>query len=146
MADIHDFLTPSQEQEIVDAITLAEQNTSGEIRIHLESQSDVESFKRATQIFEYLEMQNTQNRNAVLFYICAEPRSFVILGDKGINDLVEEEHFWESTKEIVINHFKQGNYKEGLIAGVTKAGKKLQTLFPNNTTSVNEITNEISKS
>lgn len=146
MENIHDFLTESDELEIVQAITKAELNTSGEIRIHLENQSDLEAFKRATQVFQELNMANTQNRNGVLFYICAHPRSFVILGDQGIDALVKSENFWESTKQIVIDHFKQGNYKQGLIDGVTKAGKKLQDLFPANQINTNEISNEISKS
>ena len=33
---IEDFLSPDEESEIVDAITTAENHTSGEIRVHLE--------------------------------------------------------------------------------------------------------------
>ncbi|MHC5201854.1 TPM domain-containing protein [Myroides sp. LJL119] len=146
MDNIHDFLTKQDELQIVQAITNAEINTTGEIRIHLENKSSIDSFERATEVFQELNMANTKNRNAVLFYICAEPRGFVILGDQGINDLVKSEDFWESTKQLVINQFKIGNYKQGLIDGVTKAGKKLQELFPSDQTNTNEISNEISKS
>ena len=36
MSKVEDFLTKEEEQEIVEAIRMAEKNTSGEIRIHLE--------------------------------------------------------------------------------------------------------------
>lgn len=146
MENIHDFLSDSDELEIVKAIERAELNTTGEIRIHLENQTSLEPFTRATQIFQELNMANTQNRNAVLFYICAQPRAFVILGDQGIDQLVKTENFWDSTKKIVLDQFKEGNYKQGLIDGVTKAGSKLQELFPTNQNNTNEISNEISKS
>ena len=37
MSQIEAFLTAEEEQEIVDAILQAEQNTSGEIRVHIEA-------------------------------------------------------------------------------------------------------------
>ena len=36
MSKTEDFLTQSEEQEIVQAIVVAEKNTSGEIRVHIE--------------------------------------------------------------------------------------------------------------
>ncbi|MHC5308977.1 TPM domain-containing protein [Myroides sp. LJL116] len=146
MKHIENFLTSDQEAEVVQAIARAEENTSGEIRVHIETKTDVEPYTRATHVFEHLGMFNTQKRNAILFYVCMEPKAFVILGDKGINNLVEKEHFWESTKELVIDHFRQGKFKDGLISGITKAGKKLESLFPKDELSTNEISNEISKS
>lgn len=146
MKQIEKFLTPDQESQVVQAIAKAEENTSGEIRVHIETKTDMEPYARAAQVFEHLGMFHTLKRNAILFYVCMEPKAFVILGDKGINNLVEKEHFWESTKELVIDHFRQGDFKEGLIAGITKAGKKLESLFPKDELSTNEISNEISKS
>ena len=69
---------------------------------------------------------------------------FAICGDKGINDLVPPD-FWESTKEIMAAHFKNGNFKQGLIDGVTKAGNQLKTFFPCQDDDTNELSNEISK-
>jgi hypothetical protein len=38
MSKVEDFLTKEEEQAIVEAIRIAEKNTSGEIRVHLEKQ------------------------------------------------------------------------------------------------------------
>jgi uncharacterized membrane protein len=90
-------------------------------------------------------MQKTKERNGVLFYVCLNPKSFVILGDEKIDQVVKTENFWEGTKELVINHFKNKMYKDGLIYGILKAGKKLQEFFPAQKDNRDELSNEISK-
>ncbi len=104
------FLSPQEEQEIVNAIIEAEKNTSGEVRVHIEKQSDKTPFERAQEVFYALNMQDTKNRNGVLFYVDITNHSFVILGDQGINDAVESD-FWDTTKNLVISHFKNQQYK-----------------------------------
>lgn len=145
MSKVEDFLTEKEELEIVDAIIHAEKNTSGEIRVHIENHTDLQPLERAQEVFYSLKMENTRNRNGVLFYVGVTDHSFVILGDKGINELVEED-FWDKTKDLVITHFKNRQYKQGLVEGILKAGSKLKVLFPYETMSDNdELSNEISK-
>jgi uncharacterized membrane protein len=50
------FLTKEEEQEIVEAIRLAEKETSGEIRIHIEKTTSKDPFDRALEVFHLLEM------------------------------------------------------------------------------------------
>ncbi len=145
MSKTEDFLTEVEEQEIIEAIIKAENKTSGEIRVHIEDHTDLPPIQRAKEIFYILKMDNTRNRNGVLFYVGVQDHSFVILGDKGINDLVEAD-FWDKTKDLVISHFKNGQYKQGLVEGILKAGTKLKALFPYQPDSdSNELPNEISK-
>lgn len=145
MTDQTAFLNPQEEQEIVNAIIEAEKNTSGEVRVHIEKQSEKTPFERAQEVFYALNMQDTKNRNGVLFYVDITNHNFVILGDQGINNAVESD-FWDTTKNLVISHFKNQQYKQGLIEGILKAGKKLKDLFPYNAdTDTNELPNEISK-
>ena len=144
MSKTEDFLTPTEEQEIVKAIALAEKQTSGEIRVHLEEKSDLEPMERAKEVFLQLNMQQTDARNGVLFYVAVSNKKFAVIGDKGINKVVTP-NFWESTKEAVINQFKTGNFKTGLIDGITEAGNQLKAHFPYQTDDENELSNEISK-
>jgi uncharacterized membrane protein len=141
---VEDFLTSEEEQEIVEAIRVAELNTSGEIRVHIEKTSEGYSTNRALDLFHTLKMDNTKLQNAVLIYLAIEDKTFVIYGDKGINDVVENE-FWDSTKEIMQLHFKKGDFKQGLIQGVLKSGEQLKKYFPYTDLDSNELTNEISK-
>ncbi|WCO02322.1 TPM domain-containing protein [Psychroserpens ponticola] len=144
MSKIEAFLTAQEEQDIIKAIRTAEQNTSGEIRVHLEKTSNKDAFDRAMEVFHYLKMDNTKQQNGVLIYVAVEDKTFVIYGDKGINDVVPSD-FWDCTKDVMQSHFKNGDFKQGLIDGVLKAGKQLETHFPWIHGDVNELTDDISK-
>lgn len=144
MSQIEDFLTPEEEQEIVNAIRIAEKNTSGEIRVHIEKSSKIDAFERAMEVFHFLKMDNTKHQNGVLIYVAVDDKTFVIFGDKGINDVVSDD-FWDTTKNVMQSHFKSGNFKQGLIDGILKAGKELETYFPWQHNDTNELSNDISK-
>lgn len=145
MSITEDFLTAEEEQEIVKAIAIAEENTSGEIRVHIENHSEKPPLERAKEVFLSLEMQNTEARNGVLFYVGVVDKTFAILGDEGIDKKVELD-FWHVTKDAVIQHFKNKNYKDGLVAGILSAGERLKKIFPYDKDDTNELSNEISKS
>lgn len=144
MSKIIDFLTNADEQEVVNAIKMAEKNTSGEIRVHIEKHTDKKHYERALEVFYELSMNETQQRNGVLIYVAIDDKSFVICGDKGINDIVGED-FWSATKDLMQSYFKQGDFKKGLVEGILKAGKELKKHFPYQADDVDELSNEISK-
>ena len=144
MSEIEAFLSAEEEQEIIKAIRIAEQNTSGEIRIHIENSTKLDAFDRAMEVFHYLKMDNTKQQNGVLIYVAVKDKTFVIYGDKGINDVVPA-GFWDSTKDVIQSHFKHGNFKQGLIEGVLKAGKQLEIHFPWIHGDQNELPDDISK-
>jgi len=139
------FFSKEETDEIVNAIVAAEKRTSGEIRVHIEQTKVEDASKRVVQVFEALNMHETKLRNGVLFYIGVEDHSFFIIGDKGINDLVDGD-FWNKTKDVVIDHFKSGQMKEGLVKGIEKVGEKLSVLFPfqGEENDTDELSNEIS--
>ena len=144
MSKVEEFLTPAEEKEIISAIRTAETNTSGEIRIHIEASSEKDHYERALEVFHLLKMDNTKDSNAVLIYVAVKDHKFIIYGDKGINDVVPK-NFWDATKDIIQNHFKKGNFKQGIVDGILKAGLELQSHFPWQTDDENELSNEISK-
>lgn len=143
MSKTEDFLTPEEEQQVVAAIRTAEKNTSGEIRVHLEKTSKIDTYERALEVFHMLKMDNTKLQNGVLIYVAVEDKTFVIFGDEGINNVVEDD-FWESTKNIMQGHFKRGHFKQGLVDGILKAGKQLEAHFPWQSDDKNEISDDIS--
>ncbi|WP_130736104.1 TPM domain-containing protein [Flavobacterium sp. J27] len=144
MSKTEDFLTANEEQEIVQAIATAEKDTSGEIRVHIEEHTEKPPLERAQEVFLSLDMQNTKDRNGVLFYVGVTNKYFAIVGDEGINKVVEAD-FWNSTKDIVIEHFKNNQNKEALVKGIIEAGKRLKEFFPYQSDDINELPNEISK-
>ncbi|SIT13191.1 TLP18.3, Psb32 and MOLO-1 founding protein of phosphatase [Zobellia uliginosa] len=144
MSRVENFLTAEEEQEIVQAIVNAEKNTSGEIRVHLEAHTKIDLLDRAKEVFHLLKMDNTKEENGVLIYVAVNDRKFAIYGDRGIDKVVPE-NFWDSTRDTIASHFKKGRFKQGLIEGILKAGKELESHFPWQHGDVNELSNEISK-
>ena len=144
MPYIEDFLTAKEEQEIIEAIRHAECNTSGEIRVHIEQNCDMDTYERALDVFHILKMDNTRQQNGVLIYVAVDNKAFVIFGDQGINNVVGAD-FWNSTRDKIAAQFKSGDFKQGLIDGITEAGKVLSKHFPWEHGDRNELDNTISK-
>lgn len=140
---VQKYFNEADKLQITNAIRVAETNTSGEIRVHIENKCTGDVLDRAAYIFEKLEMHKTALRNGVLFYLAVEDRKFAILGDAGINQKVPED-FWESTKELVIEKLKEGKISEGLADGIIKAGEQLKAHFPYQKDDVNELSDDIS--
>lgn len=143
MSKLEDFLSPSDEQEIIEAIRSAESKTSGEIRVHIESSSQGNLEQHVLEVFHQLKMDNTKLQNGVLIYIAIADKSFAIYGDKGINQVVQSD-FWDCTKDTMQAHFKNGDFKQGIIEGILNAGKQLEKYFPWED-HTDELSNEISK-
>ena len=137
------FLNKEQQSLIIKAIEQAELNTSGEIRVHIEPKCNQDVLLRSVYLFSKLKMNNTQLRNGVLIYLAYESRKFAIIGDKGINDLVPN-NFWDDTKSIMLEYFKQSNFSEGIVYAVEQVGEKLKKFFPYSKNDINEQPNDIS--
>ena len=144
MSKLEAFLTKEDESAVVEAIRVAEKNTSGEIRVHIEETTFMDTYERAKEIFNDLNMDATELKNGVLIYLAVGNKSFAICGDKGINNVVAPD-FWDCTRDAMVNHFKKGNYKQGLIDGILNAGEQLKKHFPWQEGDTNELSNEISK-
>ena len=140
---VQKYFTEQNKLQITNAIRVAETNTSGEIRVHIENHCKGDVLDRAAYIFEKLEMQKTELRNGVLFYLAVKDHKFAILGDAGINQKVADD-FWESTKEVVLAKLKEGLYAEGLSDGIIRAGEELKANFPYQADDMNELSDEIS--
>jgi uncharacterized membrane protein len=138
------FINHEEELLIIKAIENAENETSGEIRVHIENHTELKPLERAQEVFFQLEMDKTVLKNGVLFYVGVSDHSFAIIGDEGINKVVEDD-FWECTKDVVIEHFKKGEFQKGLSNGITRAGERLKEFFPKENENPNELTNEISR-
>lgn len=137
------FFTETEQQQIVEAIRLAELNTSGEIRVHIEALCKGEPYTRAKAVFEKLGMHKTALKNGVLFYVAYQDKKFAILGDQGIHAKVSQ-LFWDEEKELMLQYFKQQQHAQGLCLAITQAGEKLKQYFPYAANDTNELSNDIS--
>ncbi len=144
MTKVKSFLTADQEANVIKAIQEAEKQTSGEIRIHIEDKTGKPTLERAKEVFLYLKMDQTKQRNGVLLYVGISSKQFAILGDVGI-DKVLPNHFWEEETQLVTDLFSHKKFEEGLVQGVDKIAKKLIEFFPYQADDANELPDTISK-
>jgi len=141
--NVQKYFTEENKLQIANAIRVAELNTSGEIRIHIEKYCKGDTLDQAAYVFGKLEMHKTKLRNGVLFYLAIEDRKFAILGDAGINQKVSAD-FWEKTKEVVLSKFNEGMITEGITSGILMAGEQLKVHFPYQEDDKNELPDDIS--
>ena len=138
------FFSETEKEKIVAVIKQAELNTSGEVKVHVEELCTAsDPLERAKEVFLYLSLHKTAQRNGVLFYLAHESRKFAVLGDIGIDNVVPA-HFWESTRDTLRQYFLQGNFSEGLQMGIKEAGIQLKKYFPYQNDDMNEISDDIS--
>jgi uncharacterized membrane protein len=140
---VKNFFTPEQKEDIIMAIKNAELDTSGEIRVHIENTCKGDVKDRAAYLFGKLEMHKTEQRNGVLFYLALKNRKFAILGDIGINNVVPD-NFWDDIRDLMLNYFRDDNFTDGLVEGISMAGQQLKKHFPYQVDDVNELPDEIS--
>jgi uncharacterized membrane protein len=139
----NEFLTEQQEQQVIAAIKKVEQQTSGEIRVHIEEDCEKDPLERAARIFHELGMDQTEQKNGVLIYVASEDHKAAVYAGEGIHKQVEE-GFWDDVLNTLITHFKKGEFEEGIETAVHKVGPKLEELFPYQRGDANELSNEIS--
>ena len=138
------FFTAEEQQLIIEAIQNAERLTSGEVRVFVESKcSYMDAIDRAAELFFQLEMQKTDDRNAVLVYVAMKDRQLAVFGDEGIHKRVGNE-YWSTEVKKMISNFNRENYAAGISEVVKDIGVALTKNFPfNNDTDKNELPDDI---
>jgi uncharacterized membrane protein len=139
-----EFFTDAEKTLIVRAIQAAEQETSGEIRLFVESHCRyVDPLDRAAEVFATLKMEQTDARNAVLVYVALKDRQLALLGDKGIHEKVGNA-FWNEKVKLILSHFNKADYAEGLQHIMKEIGEALRLHFPyDKDTDKNELPDDI---
>ncbi|MEH0156276.1 TPM domain-containing protein [Limibacter armeniacum] len=134
---------PINSSKIASFINEAEKSTSGEIRVHIDPFCKNNIMDRAAEVFAMLNMHRTKLRNGVLFYIAWENRKFAIIGDVGINAKVDDK-YWEREKDVLVKHFKNGDFEDGLKEAISLVGQTLKQYFPYHPDLSGELPNDIS--
>ena len=138
------FFNAEEKQAIAKAIQAAEERTSGEIRVFVESRCRfVDAIDRATEIFFGLKMEKTDNRNAVLIYVAMKDHQLAVFGDEGIHQKLGQE-YWNAIIKNLVGNFNQDDYAAGICQSVTAIGEALHYHFPfDRTTDKNELPDDI---
>jgi uncharacterized membrane protein YgcG len=139
-----DFFSVKDKAQIVEAIRMAEKETSGEIRIFVESRNPfVDPIDRAAQIFFNLKMEDTDHRNAVLLYIAMKDHELALFADEGIYQKAGRE-YWDNAVKNMLSQFTKENISNGIVQCITQIGQTLKEKFPYiPTEDKNELPDEI---
>ena len=143
MSNAITILNREEDRRVVEAIKQAERNTSGEMKVHIENRCKGNVEERSLVVFNKLKLNETKLRNGVLIYLAVRDHKFAILGDEGINNVVGQ-GFWNDVKDLMLSHFKENRFAEGLEQGIQRCGEKLKTYFPYQSDDINEIPDDIS--
>lgn len=136
------IFTPAMRKQVQDAIKEAEKITSGEIRVYVEDRCLEDIMDHAAFIFSQMKMHKTKLRNGVLFYLAIEDHKLAVLGDAGINAMVEE-GYWNNVQEKMIIRFAENDFCAGLVKGVKEVSATLAKFFPPGIHDVNELPDDI---
>jgi len=136
------FLDRVHHDRIVAAIGSAEEKTTGQIRVHLHHRAVADPLSAAPKVFEKLGMTKTAERNGVLVFVAPRSQNFAIIGDAGIHEKCGDA-FWEAAAAGMAEHFRRGDFSDGIVATVEKLGDVLAEHFPRTAPGQNELPDEI---
>jgi len=139
-----EFFSEEEKKQLLEAIQVAEQRTSGEVRLFIESKCRfVDALDRAQEIFLQTKMYETDQRNATLIYVAVKDKQAAIFGDEGIHQKVGDK-YWQNEVTKMMIHFKNQNLTQGICEVITDLGEALHFYFPyNRDTDKNELPDEI---
>jgi uncharacterized membrane protein len=124
------FFTADEQLRIVNAIRSCEKQTSGEIRVFVESKNPlVNPVERAAVIFFKLKMEETDHRNGVLLYLAVKDREVALFGDEGIYKATGAA-YWDEEVRKMIDQFKQEHLVDGMVQCIKEVGETLKEKFP----------------
>jgi uncharacterized membrane protein len=138
------FFSAEDNRQIVEAIRQAEKQTSGEIRIFVESKNPfVEPLDRAKEIFFNLKMDHTQHRNAVLLYVAMDHRELALFADEGVYKTTGTD-YWNNAVKNMLSGFTKENISNSIEQCVLQIGQTLKEKFPYEAaTDKNELPDDI---
>lgn len=139
-----EFFSAEDKAQIVEAIRLAEKETSGEIRVYVESKNAyVDAIDRAAEVFFKLKMQETDHRNAVLLYLAMDHHELALFADEGIYQKAGTA-YWDDAVKNMVAGFTKDNISNSVEECIRQIGETLKEKFPYiPTEDKNELPDEI---
>ena len=138
----HDFFNKLEHDAIVKAIGEAEGKMRGEIRVFVSHKEPADAVAAAQKEFGHLKMDRTTERNGVLIFVAPRARKFAIIGDREVHAKCGDV-FWREVAQEMSERFRRGEFSEGVIHGIRRAGELLAAHFPRQPGDKNQLSDEI---
>jgi uncharacterized membrane protein len=139
-----EFFSTEEKERIVSAIRSMEKQTSGEMRVFVESKNAyMDPVDRAKEVFYKLKMQKTEHRNGVLLYLATKDKQLALFGDEGIFKATGAD-YWNNAVNEMVSRFQNIDVCEGVVQCILQVGQTLKEKFPyNKTDDKNELPDDI---
>jgi uncharacterized membrane protein len=124
-----EFLNRLEHDAIVKEIGVAEAKMRGEIRVFISRKETNDAVAAAQKIFDHLGMHKAPERNSVLLFVAPRVRKFAVIGDSAVHERCGDKFWKEVTYEMSL-YFGRGEFSEGILHGVRRAGDLLAEHFP----------------
>lgn len=125
------FTTPSplDHERIVAAIRAAEARTTGPIQVVAARHRTRHPIASARKHFVRLGLDRSPERNGVLIFLAPRSRNFAVVGDRAVHEKCGEA-FWKELADAMSGYFRKGEFTEGVVHGIERAGALLAEHFP----------------
>jgi len=123
-------------------IERAEKLTTGEIRVFLDDQCKLDILDRTAFLFDQLNMQENNQRNGILIYLSLRDHRFAIIGDAGINAVLDGD-YWLQMKDKMTPFFISDQIEEGIVFAIREVASKLKHHFPNSKNDNSDLSDKI---
>ncbi|MGB0453671.1 MAG: TPM domain-containing protein [Bacteriovoracaceae bacterium] len=97
-----------------------------------------EVHQKAVQLFFSNNLHHTEQRIGVLIMISLLEKRVEILGDKGINEKVDQ-NFWDQITQKMVKSIKSGNVTQAMNEAILECGVVLEKEFPASGKNPNEL-------
>lgn len=127
------------------AVSESEAKHCGELRFVVEGPLPVAVLwhcetprQRAIDLFARLRVWDTEENSGILIYVQLVDRRVEILADRGIAARVPQAE-WDAICRTMERAFRAGQWRQGALAAVARAGELLAKHFPAGTINPNEL-------
>ncbi|NOT10225.1 MAG: hypothetical protein HOP23_00060 [Methylococcaceae bacterium] len=121
---------------------------SGELRVAIENAlppawiwNNCSVRQRATEVFSNLRVWDTEDNSGILIYIQMADREVHIVADRGIAKKVKQSE-WDSIAGVMQVAFSKGDFRCGVMDGITRLTQLLATHFPPGINNPDELPNK----
>jgi uncharacterized membrane protein len=122
-------VTRAERKAIAQAISRAEDGTSGKIAVRVLPDQRVDAFERAQYEFAQIGLQRHHAKNAALILVAPNARRMAVLGDRALHERVGEK-FWNEVVAESTPYFARGDVTGGITHAIARVGEALHAHFP----------------
>ncbi|MCK9380472.1 MAG: TPM domain-containing protein [Sulfuritalea sp.] len=127
------------------AVAACEKSHRGELRFVVEGHlplsalwRDLSPRQRAVELFSTLRVWDTEENSGILIYVQLVDRKVEILADRGIAARVAQAD-WDAICRAMEASFGRGEWRQGALQAVARAGELLASHFPAGDNNPNEL-------